>query len=468
MVRRAQLILCAAWLASTAVCGSELKFQMEFSRSAIYAGETVECNFVVYAKNDDTVNVEVAKFPEFRGFWSENTVMRQGVMQLLPVIGDREGWRKTLVGTYLITPMIGNQNPSIVPMKLAIRPVTAPMHSESDLTEVILSKPSLLTIKPLPPPTLPGFGGAVGTFLLRAERNPVLFRPQEPTLIRLILEGEGNIREVNEVGIAFPREIQVLSSKSQLMGSTTHYLRVFEYVVSVNSATDLSIPPFSFSFFDPSLSRYEKSSVPEIRLKLDLSHPLANDNGEEDALLASPCLTWSEYRPIEKSIAFLTTQIILLSLLLYWAAQQAIAVWKNVRKDRPVFPHQSLWLGAKSAFHRGEIDTFLNLAENTAYHFLKEVIPPRSLHLSRAEAIRRARAHLSPELIDHAARLFTARDLLMYSRDKELPAHPETLLICLESLIESARQRRAASVTGWFGLRHRFRHRKGLDKPIKM
>ena len=59
------------------------RFVTEFSKNPVYQGETVTAHFVLYAM-EDRVEVEVAKFPEFRGFWSENTALRQGPMMLLP------------------------------------------------------------------------------------------------------------------------------------------------------------------------------------------------------------------------------------------------------------------------------------------------------------------------------------------------------------------------------------------------
>src|SRR5690606_27213740 len=98
---------------------ARVELRMEFTKDEIYEGEHVLCNFILSAESSG-VEVEVAKFPEFRGFWSENLALRQGPLPLSPDF-ERPGWNRTIIGSYLLTSMVGRENPEIVPMKLVLK-----------------------------------------------------------------------------------------------------------------------------------------------------------------------------------------------------------------------------------------------------------------------------------------------------------------------------------------------------------
>ena len=125
--------------------GGGMRFATELSKNKIYEGEQIQCHFVLYA-SDATLNVEVEKFPEFRGFWSENLALRQGPLGLMPSEDSRYP-RKILIGTYAITPMVGHSGSRVTPMHIAIKPMF-----ESPLEEIVLdSEMPEFEIRPLPP-----------------------------------------------------------------------------------------------------------------------------------------------------------------------------------------------------------------------------------------------------------------------------------------------------------------------------
>src|SRR5688572_23613940 len=114
MVRTAYILLALS-LALSARAEEKFGFQTECLKPEIFVGESVTCSFVLIS-SDEVVDVEVAKFPEFRGFWSDNLALRQGPIPLMSGLwGD--GIRKGVVGTYSLIPML-DKEATIEPMKI--------------------------------------------------------------------------------------------------------------------------------------------------------------------------------------------------------------------------------------------------------------------------------------------------------------------------------------------------------------
>lgn len=283
------------------------RFVTECSKSKIYQGESVVCHFSLYSF-EDRVDVEVAKFPEFRGYWSENSALRQGPMFLLPD-PDHSGFRKALIGTYTLTPMMGIASPKITPMRLVVRSSRAQSEGHA-----MSSQLPALTVLPLPPPSSAdkaAFTGAVGHFSLRQEAPVVRYFAKEPTAVRFFLSGSGNFPEVNTLPVQLPDGVRLLSQKSSING-TGFQTKQFEWVITIDSDTAIELPAVRLVAFNPNTRKYESLYTDPIRLDPMTRPP---DMDEKQRIDWGPAeKTWSEWKPIEKSALFWTAQGLLAAL----------------------------------------------------------------------------------------------------------------------------------------------------------
>ncbi len=242
----------------------------ECSNSRPFQGEVFTCSFVLYA-TDNRLEVEVAKFPEFRGFWSENIALRQGPVMLMPE-PRLPGLSRLVIGSYLLTPMWGKESPTIEPMRLVVRSL-----GMGSSEQVFVSEPPALTFRPLPPvppADKPFFSGAVGAFVLRAEAPGAGFFPNEPILLRYFLTGSGNFAEVNALSLQLPDSVKLLSQRASLQGSGPFQTKIFEIALSVASVEGGEIPPVRLTFFNPQIGRFETTLTSPVRLQL-LTRPTA-------------------------------------------------------------------------------------------------------------------------------------------------------------------------------------------------
>ncbi len=122
-------------------------FNIEFSKPNFYEGEVVLCHFFLYS-NESVLDVEVEKFPEFRGYWSENLALRQGPLGLLPD-NFNSNLKRVLVGTYSIIPMVGKADLKIVPMRVVVKGLVGDAIGKELQFD---SEPPPYTVKKLPRP----------------------------------------------------------------------------------------------------------------------------------------------------------------------------------------------------------------------------------------------------------------------------------------------------------------------------
>lgn len=247
--------------------GDRPVFKADFSRKKVFPGEPTVVTFYLESATP-LLEVEVAKFPEFRGYWSENLSLRQGPIALGPSITS-PGLYQGAVGSYSLYAMEGFANPRLEPMRILVRwsADTANGRQEAFLQSEI---PALET-KPLP--ALPkqfeaaGFSGAVGHFYLSPDKFTQTFSSNEPMTVRVALQGDGNFAEVNRLPIEFPAGVEVLSTRTFLQGNGSYFTKTFDYTISVTGTEGAVVPAKQWVYFNPSDARYEAALLPEIRFE---------------------------------------------------------------------------------------------------------------------------------------------------------------------------------------------------------
>lgn len=323
------------WLSALALialpASASERFALEFSKSVIYVGESVQANFVLYAR-EDALDVEVARFPQFRGYWSENLALRQGPMPLL-----RENFqsdlRRAVIGTYVITPMQGRDQHVIEPMKILVKPLFGGA-GENAIALPFENEKSSLEIKPLPP--LPvtwtetdrkNWKGLVGTVNLRADTLSARFYSGEPTTVRYSIQGEANFAELRELPIPVPPEVTVLDQRVSLFGGGSLATKIFEITLVPRTEKDVVIPPLQLPVFDPSKGSYEVLTTDPVQLVREPKPLFAQGVTPTSGIPREE--TWRVARRGWRSPLFLAVQAALAALLF-------VLGWFEVRRRREV------------------------------------------------------------------------------------------------------------------------------------
>lgn len=271
----------------------------ECSKQEIFFGQTVSCNFVIVAE-DDALEIEVVKFPEFRGFWSENTALKQGPINLF-TDPRSPTTKRSMIGSYIIAPMLSDTQPAIEPMNIVVR---RPLSFNAEAEQTLLSEPPPLAIHrlpPTPPEMQASFGGAVGQFQFASEFTETVFSQEVPITLRFFLRGEGNFHEIPEPPLELPPEVEKLDARSWLQGTPQFPSKIFEYSLQVRGTQNITLPPVEFSYFDPTTRKFEKIRTSPIQLRYVASQlPNAPSEMNLPAVIADPQIVL----PIEKRPIF--------------------------------------------------------------------------------------------------------------------------------------------------------------------
>jgi len=411
-----------------------MRLEMECAKPRIFSGESVICNYVLLAA-EELLDVEVAKFPEFRGFWSENISLRQGPMPLNQGLSS-DGLHRGHIGAYLITSIVGRTDSSIEPMKLFVR--SAGGHEKSGMT--LFSKSPELEIRPLPP--LPKrfdpqyFRGAIGRFTAFTDIHQVSFQRNEPITIRISLSGEGNFNELNELYMPLPESVERISHRTITQGNSQYLNKTYEISLTLHTEENISVGPTPFIYFDPVSQKYEEIQLPQIAFRFTPSPISAARWPLSEIELPSLAENWSYHRPLYRSVDLWLSEFFLLGVILVILC---FISWEERKKQEEATPAFRRKIKSEIAFHAleiGNVECFLRLADEIAYEVLLRSLklPP---HTPRDWVLRSARNRLDPRFVSHAENLFVSYHRLAYGPVKTIPSHLQNLQLDLNRLISN-------------------------------
>lgn len=346
-----------------------ISFFMQLSKPAFFQGEQVIAQFIVESPKDRVIEVEVVKFPEFRGFWSENTILRQGPVPL-GTLGNKPGRAQAIVGSYTLSSMIGYKNPTIEPMILLIKGVgPVPLNVPSNRMDV----------SPLPLPEVPAalkklpFSGAVGRFSASLERMEIPFRKGQPFLIRAQLLGEGNFQEVNQIPLLFPEDFKLVSQAASNDSMAGRMRKIFDWVFTTESDQPREFELSGFLFFDPFQKKYEAVSLPTLKLVPVPEAKLPESKLNVHSLVLETESKWSTYSPLSQRKGFWLVQAVAALLLLAWMLRTQMLKRNAHRKTDPQFQKLIKKKRAHEALLKRDWSVFLPLAAELARSRLNEL-----------------------------------------------------------------------------------------------
>jgi hypothetical protein len=141
-------------------------------------------------------------------------------------------------------------------------------------TEItITSQPSELHVLPLPTSGRPAdFSGAVGTFKVSSDVSASHMPAGDPVTLRLHVSGAGNFDRVDSQMLERNDQWKTYPPKSSFGSTDTIGYKgekTFEQPLIAAQSGNQTIPPLSFSYFDPETQRYERAQTAPIDVTID-------------------------------------------------------------------------------------------------------------------------------------------------------------------------------------------------------
>ena len=139
--------------------------------------------------------------------------------------------------------------------------------------QVLETNPVALAVKPLPVGAPGGFTGAVGRFTIESEIDSTSARVNEPLTLTVRIKGEGALDTLPDpVWPDMPRWRifeQGASTQSGRVNSRIAGSREYERLMIPAAPGSYTIPPISYTFFDPEREDYVTASTQAIRVSVE-------------------------------------------------------------------------------------------------------------------------------------------------------------------------------------------------------
>lgn len=129
-----------------------------------------------------------------------------------------------------------------------------------------------VVVRSLPETDRPAsFTGGVGEFRFNARVQETEVRPGDPITVTILIEGQGNIDTMGAPSVAESDHFRVYPPRvmhSDINPAANRGRRVFEQVVIPRTSESHTIPPLTFSYFDPDAGRYQTITSGPLPLNL--------------------------------------------------------------------------------------------------------------------------------------------------------------------------------------------------------
>lgn len=288
---------------------SDLFLRATLDTKQVYVGEQVTLSLYIYSRVDLS-SVDAVTMPKLEGFWSED------VESPTQLSGEQRVVNGIPYRTYLL------RRRALFPMKSGTLSITP---AEADITTGFLfaghrvhrvSNALEVEVKPLPPGGPRGLSNAhVGEWRLSLEAIPTRVELGQPVTVRVILEGEGNVKNITPPGLEVPAALKVYDPTTNDKVTTSRFRiqgsRVREYLVMPQRTGTFTLPALEFPYFDPKTGRYEVSRTEPVELTVDpgaggvASAPTGSSKPVADAAAEQKnVLTASGLRPLRYQARF--------------------------------------------------------------------------------------------------------------------------------------------------------------------
>ncbi len=135
------------------------------------------------------------------------------------------------------------------------------------------TEPIRLDIKPLPSPQPEDFSGAVGNYAVTASADRAEAKTGEAVNFSVAIAGSGNLKPVTAPKLPDLPDFKVFDTMSSLdikkEGDVISGKKTFTYILVPRAAGRKTVPPVSFSFFDPRAGVYRTVKTDPVVLQVD-------------------------------------------------------------------------------------------------------------------------------------------------------------------------------------------------------
>jgi hypothetical protein len=283
----------------------DVRVRAEVEGRAVYVGQQVTVRFLLDTQTE-VLNLGIKDDPTFPGFWAEEIKVPENLEMKRVQIGGVPYTEYTLMKRALFPTTSGTLTIPSVAYQIQVRrrsqdPIESFFFTPTE-TVVRRTDPVAINVLPLPAEGRPaGFAGAVGSFGLQVSADRKESRVNDAIGVKVRVAGEGTLNAVTTPPLTdlsdFKQYAPKVSSSTSVQGERLRGEKVWDYVLIPLAPGAQSIPPVTFSFFDPRAQAYRTVSSPPI--------PIQVARAEDQPGAPLPLVTQSDVRQVRRDIHYI-------------------------------------------------------------------------------------------------------------------------------------------------------------------
>ncbi len=256
--------------------GNDIFVNLSLNRKDVYLGEYIAASVKLYTRVNLS-GINEIKFPAFNNF------LRSDITTPPLTSLKQENVRGTIYGTgvvqqFLLYPQVTGEI-EIDPVQISV--LVQQKAGQQDpffgdffntyqtVPRAVASRPLKVRVKPLPGIKPADYSGVVGQLSIKAALNKDTVNVNDPVNLIITVTGTGNLKVAESPSLNLSPDIEVYDPKitddiKNSMSGTSGQ-KTFEFLLIPRHNGDFTIPPVTYSYFNPASARYEKLTTREFR-----------------------------------------------------------------------------------------------------------------------------------------------------------------------------------------------------------
>jgi len=261
--------------------GRDIFLRVAADKREAYPNEQVILNYSVYTRLSARAE-QFEKDPNFNGFWVEDIPIERDYQPQKVILGGLQYLKADVKRLALFPTTTGQFETDPGVYRVTVKQESRPSSLFDDFfdesffggslfarreTKLLTVEPTSITVRPLPTQDKPvDFSGMVGQFKLSAVIDKRVVKENEPVMLTITLEGEGNVEVLERPAIPEMENVKVYDTDSSVQIFRTLQgisgRKIFEVSFIPTQAGTFEIPALKFAYFDLREKRYITRQTP--------------------------------------------------------------------------------------------------------------------------------------------------------------------------------------------------------------
>jgi hypothetical protein len=282
--------------------GKDIFIKVDVDKRAVRIGEQVTALYKLYARLP--MQVSISKLPSLNGFWTQDFDLPKQPKPVEEIVDGKRYQMFVLkksalfpqqAGQLVLDPAEAEGTARIATRTQGYNPFDDPFFKQAFGGSLMMSDPLFndpfgdvsyenvpvhlkstpvtIAVTDLPSNGKPaGFTGAVGSFNVSSKIGKTSLTTDDVTTLTLTINGSGNLKLFDAPKLVLPTGLDVYDPNilDTITGRSTTISgeKVITYTIAPRKSGNYTIPPLTFSWFDPKSGGYKTSTTPSYTLQI--------------------------------------------------------------------------------------------------------------------------------------------------------------------------------------------------------